>query len=173
MGSSSGVKANRLLGILDIAGFESFETNSLEQLLINLSNEHLQQHFNSFIFKSELEDYAKEGIVLTDSVDFKDNSDCLALIDSKGGLLDMLDEEIAVPKATDMTYVTKVLKNHAKDARMVTPKFPGKPIFGVSHYAGTVMYTCDGFLEKNANKPPDEAMEVLSTSKVGLVGNLV
>lgn len=166
-------KAMRLLGVLDIAGFESFETNGLEQLLINLSNEHLQQHFNAHIFKSELEDYAKEGIVLKEEVNFVDNSDCLQLMDGKGGLLEMLDEEIMVAKATDMTYVSKVLKAHAKDARLVTPKFPGKPIFGISHYAGAVTYTCDGFLEKNADKPPDDAMELLSSSSVDLVKKVV
>lgn len=162
--------APRLLGILDISGFESFATNSLEQLLINLSNEELQLQFNEAVFKSEIEDCLKEGIDLGATIQYEDNSDVVALIDRRGGMLDMLDEELAMPKATDATFVNKVLKAHSPSERLIVPKFQGTVGFGIQHYAATVTYSCDGFLEKNADRLPLETVaDLLQASELPLL----
>ena len=70
------------IGILDIYGFESFATNSFEQLCINFANERLQQQFNADVLRGEQAEYAEEGLPWT-HVDFNDNQPCLDLIDSR------------------------------------------------------------------------------------------
>ncbi|CAM9171877.1 unnamed protein product [Discosporangium mesarthrocarpum] len=83
------------IGVLDIYGFEKFDRNSLEQLLINYANEQLQRHFNRHMFEVEQEEYASEGIDWR-YINFNDNQPCLDLIDArpggKPGVLTALDD---------------------------------------------------------------------------------
>lgn len=91
----SGRKQHCFIGVLDIYGFETFQINSFEQFCINYANEKLQQQFNQHVFKLEQEEYLKEGIVWT-MIDFYDNQPCIDLIESKLGILDLLDDECRV-----------------------------------------------------------------------------
>eukprot|EP00929_Paragymnodinium_shiwhaense_P060081 TRINITY_DN3003_c0_g2_i1.p1 TRINITY_DN3003_c0_g2~~TRINITY_DN3003_c0_g2_i1.p1 ORF type:complete len:1722 (+),score=543.75 TRINITY_DN3003_c0_g2_i1:127-5292(+) len=169
---SNDCKTAQFFGVLDIAGFECFEKNSLEQLFINLSNEQLQQHFNNHVFKSEMDDYVAEGVDVGASLVYEDNADIVQLIQEKGGILAMLDEEVALPKGTDQTFISKMLKAHEKHKRMIVPKFSGTLNFGIRHFAGEVTYSGDGFLEKNVDKPPDEAPSLLMSSSLSVMQEL-
>eukprot|EP00927_Polykrikos_kofoidii_P073535 TRINITY_DN6956_c0_g2_i1.p1 TRINITY_DN6956_c0_g2~~TRINITY_DN6956_c0_g2_i1.p1 ORF type:complete len:2009 (+),score=324.79 TRINITY_DN6956_c0_g2_i1:72-6098(+) len=158
----------RSIGVLDIAGFECFKHNAMEQLCINLSNEHLQQFFNKTVFKRELQAYYDEGIDIKD-FKFTDNCDVLELIDGKRGIFDLLDESNALPKSTPKSYTDNLVKVHGKHPRFITPKFGGKAAFGVKHFAGEVIYTCDRFLDTNVVRLPDGAARILGESSVSVV----
>lgn len=62
----------KVLGVLDFYGFESFEKNNFEQLVINYCNEKLQQCVINSSLKEEQEEMAKEGLEWT-RVEFFNN----------------------------------------------------------------------------------------------------
>jgi myosin protein heavy chain len=163
------IERKYFIGVLDIAGFEIFDLNSFEQLWINFVNERLQQFFNHHMFVLEQEEYKREGIQWT-FIDFGlDLQACIELIEKPLGIISILDEECIVPKATDMTFVQKLNDQHlGKHPNLQKPKPPkGKQAeahFAVVHYAGTVRYNANNFLEKNKDPLNDSAVSVLKTA---------
>ena len=79
-------KKPHVLGILDIYGFEAFQQNGFEQLLINYANERLQQLFIDTSFKAEQEEYLSEGVEWT-QVGFFSNAVICQLMDIREPLL--------------------------------------------------------------------------------------
>ncbi|XP_077185213.1 unconventional myosin-Ia-like isoform X2 [Paroedura picta] len=150
----------KVMGVLDIYGFEIFQNNSFEQFIINYCNEKLQQIFILLTLKEEQEEYIREGIAWT-PVDFFDNSVICNLIeDNTGGILAMLDEECLRPgNVNEVTFLSKlnqVFKRHKRYESRVTQN--AKHImdasmladcFRIDHYAGKVTYNVTGFIEKN------------------------
>jgi myosin-5 len=123
------------IGILDIYGFESFETNGFPQFCINYANEKLQQHFNQHIFKFEQKEYIKEKIDWS-YINFSDNQGCIDLLENKPMcLLSLLDEECRFPNGSDASFATKVRKTHKDDDFFAVPRF-SQTGFTVKHYAG-------------------------------------
>ena len=58
------------LGLLDAFGFELLQSNSFEQLLINTTNEQLQQLFRQRVLKAEQQLYEAEGITFSTTLEF-------------------------------------------------------------------------------------------------------
>jgi len=165
------------IGVLDIAGFEIFELNTLEQLLINYTNERLQQFFNHHMFVEEQEEYKREGIQWN-FIDFgMDLAATIELIEKKMGILAILEEECIVPKATDKSFLEKLMGKHlGKNPKFGKPKpaKKGKPEshFELGHYAGVVGYNVTGWLFKNKD-PVNEAVVNMMQEAQNAVVNLV
>ncbi|VVC36488.1 Hypothetical protein CINCED_3A024235 [Cinara cedri] len=152
-----------IIGVLDIYGFEMFELNSFEQFCINYANEKLQQQFNLHVFKLEQEEYGKEGIEWK-FIDFYDNQPCIDLIESKLGILDLLDEECRMPQGSDASWTQKLYTKCTKWDRFSKPKFAGSA-FTIKHFAGDVEYYSEGFLDKNKDTVIEDQVNVLRNGK--------
>ncbi|XP_006805136.1 myosin-9-like isoform X2 [Neolamprologus brichardi] len=164
------------IGILDIAGFEIFELNSFEQLCINYTNEKLQQLFNHTMFILEQEEYQREGIEWS-FIDFGlDLQPCIELIEkpaSPPGILALLDEECWFPKATDKSFVEKVLQEQGTHPKFFKPKkLKDEADFCIIHYAGKVDYKADEWLLKNMDPLNDNVASLLNQSTDKFVSEL-
>lgn len=158
------------IGVLDIYGFETFEINSFEQFCINYANEKLQQQFNQHVFKLEQEEYLKEDIEWT-FIDFYDNQPCIDLIETKLGILDLLDEECRMPKGSDASWAEKLYAKCKKSKHFEKPRF-GTTAFLIHHFADLVEYETLGFLEKNRDTVIEEQVDVLRSGENKLLRKL-
>ncbi|XP_077426450.1 myosin-9-like isoform X1 [Vanacampus margaritifer] len=164
------------IGILDIAGFEIFELNSFEQLCINFTNEKLQQLFNHTMFVLEQEEYQREGIDWS-FIDFGlDLQPCIDLIEKHSGppgILALLDEECWFPKATDKSFVEKVVQEQGTHPKFQKPKMlKDDADFCIIHYAGKVDYKANAWLMKNMDPLNECVATLLNQSTDKFTGDL-
>jgi len=171
----------RSIGILDIYGFECFETNSFEQLCINLANERLQQQFNAQVLAGEQAEYAAEGVDWS-YIDFVDNQDCLDLLEGCGGggggaggacegVFPLIDEACRLPRATADDLASALRTRLAAHPRFGAPKRP-PTAFAVEHYAGSVVYDPTALLDKNRDFTVAEHASLMAASSVPFLAAL-
>jgi hypothetical protein len=122
------------------------------------------------VFKLEQEEYLKEGIDWK-MIDFYDNQPCIDLIESKLGILDLLDEECRVPKGSDKTWVEKLYDKCKKWEHFAKPRL-SQTAFIVKHFADHVEYECVGFLDKNRDTVMEEQLSILRASNNDLLSDL-
>ena len=143
------------IGLLDIFGFEDFKVNSFEQLCINLANETLQGHYNTYVFVKDMEECALEGIN-TASITCPDNSPCLQLIsDARTGIFSILDDQCSIGKGSDADFLSLCVSTYGGKHKDYVVDRTSKSACGVRHYAGTVKYETAGWVEKNRDNIKD------------------
>uniref|UniRef100_A0A8C5HU58 Myosin IB n=1 Tax=Gouania willdenowi TaxID=441366 RepID=A0A8C5HU58_GOUWI len=151
---------HKVMGVLDIYGFEIFEDNSFEQFVINYCNEKLQQIFIELTLREEQEEYVREGIEWTNIEYFNNAIICDLIENNQNGILAMLDEECLRPgTVTDETFLDKlntICGEHqhfesrlSKNSKFLTDHSLPHNCFRIQHYAGKVLYRVEGFVDKN------------------------
>uniref|UniRef100_A0A8C4WTW0 Myosin IH n=2 Tax=Gopherus evgoodei TaxID=1825980 RepID=A0A8C4WTW0_9SAUR len=167
-----------VIGLLDIYGFEVFDTNSFEQFCINYCNEKLQQLLIEMTLKAEQEEYEMEGIEWEPIPYFNNKIICDLVEEKHKGIISILDEECLRPgEATDLSFLEKLEEKVGDHAHFLTRKLADQKTrksidwvdFRLLHYAGEVTYCVIGFLEKNNDLLYRNLKEVLCKSKNGII----
>ena len=158
---SSSRKAS--IGVLDIFGFEVLATNSLEQMLINYTNEKLHFQFCHYYFTLEQHEYEKEGVTW-ESIEFCDNAACLSLLERKLGVFDVLQDACRQPKTDDTTFADNLKGTLISDPNFGRAKFDPTG-FTIHHFARSVEYSSHGMLEKNKDQLFTDLELVLTLSE--------
>ena len=159
-----------VIGLLDIFGFESFQTNRFEQLCINYANEKLQQKFTQDIFRSVQVEYEEEGIELGE-ISYEDNADVLQLVEGRMGMIAVLNEECVRPKGSDTAFVSKIQAMNKDSDVLILEKAFRNYEFGVLHYAGRVVYDANKFVTKNMDTLPQDLLACAKKSSNVIVAN--
>jgi myosin-3 len=172
------------IGILDIFGFEDFNSNSFEQLCINLANEQLQFFFNEHVFAYEQKEYEKEGVDAS-NISYKDNKPLLEMhfglpkgeLGKKGhtvALFEKLDDACKIAKCQPYELVTMFDKEYKaeKFADIYRAKKGENQFFTICHYAGDVEYNAMSFLDKNRDLLSATVVEVMQRSTSLVVAEL-
>jgi len=179
VGANNNEEDIHFIGVLDIFGFESLQQNSFEQLLINYTNEALQDTFIKQVFESEQALYRSEGLIINNE-EFpppQSSSECVDLfvgLEGGLGLLAVIDEVGKAPQPTDDKLNQALQKRFQK--HNCFPKPHPKDIrttFLVKHFPGKVSYTVEGFLHKNNDSLPSDAREVLANAMNPVIASSV
>ncbi|CAD7934871.1 unnamed protein product [Amoebophrya sp. A25] len=179
--------SRRHIGILDIYGFEQLRTNSFEQLCINLANERLQEFFRERVIVAEQNTYESEGLPKI-PIEMTSAEDLLGAI---GDTLDLLhDHGCRALKNSSMTndkqFTSDVIKKSGDYMRQLKRggRAKGKPgaggnheldaalAFVVTHYAGEVSYSTDGWLDKNNSVLSEECETLIAESQHSVIAKL-
>ncbi|CAD8157004.1 unnamed protein product [Paramecium pentaurelia] len=167
------VESKTSVGLLDIYGFEVFDKNGFEQIMINYTNEKLHQLYIQYVFKEEEKIFIEEGLKdHLGQLEFQDNTSVIELIDKQpGGIFSILDESCSV-KSTDDGFLQKIRTVHKSNPLIKTPKMPSDPSFILVHTAKDVCYTVTGFREKNKDEMSVQTISMISQTKNPLLKQL-
>ncbi|KAM7350914.1 STKc_myosinIII_N_like and MYSc_Myo21 domain-containing protein ninaC isoform 1-T2 [Cochliomyia hominivorax] len=146
------------IAIHDMFGFECFNRNGLEQLVINTLNEQLQYHYNQRIFVNEMLEMEADDIT-TVNLNFYDNKVALDnLLTKPDGLFYIIDDASRMSQDQDL-IMDRVVEKHSQFIKKHT-----STEISVAHYTGRIIYDTRAFTDINRDFVPPEMIEAFRSS---------
>ena len=155
------------VGLLDIFGFEDFVINSIEQLCINYTNEKLQKLYIFCVFTAEKKIFEEESLgEHSDKIVTRENTEVLRLFESTTapfGLYQLIDSACNMSRdneKAEASLISSIIKEHQSNQLMTLDKMK-RHLFHIRHTAKKVVYSAEGFTEKNRDELPLNLYEAL------------
>lgn len=174
------VACTTYIALLDLFGFEDFDTNNFEQFCINYGNEKLQSVFCETIFEDEIKLYMSEGLS-SKGIGFNSNAECLELLEGPRGIFKLLDEQCSLRRSAQQSQeeaaalLKQITSIHAKKNSHLVPQrntSKSRLKFTIRHYAGDVEYIADNFISKNLDRLEGEFEQALRMSACPFIAEL-
>nr|AAQ88311.1 myosin B [Gregarina polymorpha] len=161
------------MGMLDIFGFEIFDKNSLEQLLINITNEFLQKNFIDIVFERESKLYRDEGVSTAELV-FTDNKEVIeTLIGKRDSVFAVLEDSCINKGGNDASFYSLLCQTLGTTRAFRKPQGGDRDlIFTVGHTIADINYCAQNFVSKNSDLLKAELTEVAQDSSSSIVAEM-
>uniref|UniRef100_T1PFP8 Myosin head n=1 Tax=Musca domestica TaxID=7370 RepID=T1PFP8_MUSDO len=144
--------------IHDMYGFECFNRNGLEQLMINTFNEQMQYHYNQRTFVNEMLEMEADDLPPV-NLNFYDNKTALDnLLTKPDGLFYIIDDASRMSQDQDL-IMDRVLEKSSQFVKKHTATE-----ISVAHYTGRIVYDTRAFTDINRDFVPPEMIEAFRSS---------
>lgn len=150
---------SKVMGFLDIFGFEDFTRNCFEQFCINFANEKLHEQFLNCAIHDKIQEYRIQGIDLDIGVSQKNNENLQTCIN----IIDFLEEAYKL-KSNEEQFMQN-LHSCPKINFPKLRKHNEKHVFCINHFADQIRYNANLFLDKNKDLVKDDVLNVIKYSK--------
>jgi len=153
--------AEPVIALLDIFGFECLEHNSLEQMLINLTNEQIQKFFFGVIFDHQKKLLEEEQIKFKPDLTYNSNRDIIDVIDA--GVLGILGDMCGSGQAKVDAFYKSVLN---LDKKIVGRTLKVKDDqFTIKHTVKDVSYEAEEFMMRNMDILPGFFVQIFQDTE--------
>ncbi|KAK9767698.1 hypothetical protein K7432_002301 [Basidiobolus ranarum] len=138
------------IGLLDPIGFQNMEHNRYEEFCINFTNEKIHNFILKHMFDPSIgmnSELAADGVTIPNIL-YSDNQSCVDMIIGKASLIEVIEENGISESEEDSKNISLIIdQRFGKHSSFHSTQTHNQ--FGIKHYAGTVDYDTDNFVEKN------------------------